>query len=138
MLNKIFKWGIVGVMSIVPFIIATAFHRLTSFESGGIIDDVTQIQYIPSFVGICVFGFCLVLSIVASFMSRGLTGMLSGKLLSIGFCIIRFIGVLSLISGGTSIYIFHSKFGQIIQLLVALAVIILHLIITRRSKFIKL
>lgn len=138
MLNKIFKWGIVGVMSIVPFIIATAFHRLTSFESGGIIDDVTQIQYIPSFVGICVFGFCLVLSIVTSFMSRGLTGMLSGKLLSIGFCIIRFIGVLSLISGGTSIYIFHSKFGQVIQLLVVLAVIILHLVITRRSKFIKL
>ena len=138
MLNKIFKWGIIGVMSIVPFIIATAFHRLTSFESGGIIDDVTQIQYIPSFVGICVFGFCLVLSIVTSFMSRGLTGMLSGKLLSIGFCIIRFIGVLSLISGGTSIYIFHSKFGQVIQLLVVLAVIILHLVITRRSKFIKL
>lgn len=138
MLNKIFKWGVIGVMSIVPFIIATAFHRLTSFESGGIINDVTQIQYIPSFVGICVFGFCLILSMVASFMSRGLMRMLSGKLLSFGFCIIRFIGVLSLISGGTNIYIFHSKLGQVIQLLIAIAVIVLHFVITRRSKFIRL
>lgn len=83
MLNKLIKWGIVGAMSIVPFVIATAFHRLTSFESGGIIGDATQIQYIPSFVGICIFGFCLILSMVASYMSRNLMGMLIGKLLSV-------------------------------------------------------
>lgn len=138
MLSKLIKWGIVGAMSIVPFIIATAFHRLTSFESGGIIGDATQIQYIPSFAGICIFGFCLILSIVASYMSRNLMGMLIGKLLSVGFCAIRFIGVLSLISGGTSIYIFHSKLGQIFQLLIAIAVIVSHFIIARRNKFIVL
>lgn len=134
MLNKFIKCGIVGAISIAPFIIATAFHRLTSFESGGIIGDATQIQYIPSFAGVCIFGFCLILSMIASFMSRNLIGILTGKLLSIGFCVIRFIGVLSLISGGTSIYIFHSKLGQIFQLLIAIAVVVSHFIIACRNK----
>lgn len=132
-MSNIVKYGISFGCVVGIFILATVFH---SFEavSGGIIGDATQIMFVNTTTGLAVYAIAFVLIIISSIFGRRVVGVPLTALASWALAIIRVIASLAIISGGTSIYLFESKFLQFAQLLLTISVIAIQSFMTSTNK----
>lgn len=121
-MNNLVKYGISFGCIVGMFILATAFHHVDA-TSGGIVGDATQIMFVSSTTGLVVYAIALVLIIVSSAFGRKVVGKPLTGLASWALAIIRVLASLAIISGGTSIYLFESKFLQFVQLILPISVI---------------
>ena len=122
-MSKYIRYAIsFGVGFLFLLIAATILHKLPT-TPGGVLNGETQIQFIDATSGMFIYVFSLIAVFASSILGRKVAGKPLTNLASWALAVLRVIGTLALISGGTSIYLFERKFLQFVQLFFPIAVI---------------
>lgn len=122
-MNKIVKFGISAVLTIVLFIIATMFHKVDVTQAG-IISDTTQVLKVANKTGIIYYVIFMIIASLSAAFSRYKKIDIPFAIISWCLALIRAVAGFAMISGGANIYVFESKLGAWFQLLVPILMII--------------
>jgi hypothetical protein len=121
-MNKIVRFAISAGTTLTIFVIAARLHGM-EMTTGSILNNATQLQFIPTNPGILMYAIAMVLMLVSTWFGRRSKLDIVSGLSSYAIWIVRIIAMLAMVSGGVSIFVFSSKIGQIIQLLCVVATI---------------
>lgn len=134
-MGKIIRWIISGAVTIIMFILATAFHRLETIPTS-IIDETTQVLTLTKESQgtgvIMLFAMVALILIGGIFGARERGGIIS-IVASIALGITRVFAALSMISYEANIVMFEGKFLQFMQLGLVIFAIITTFTFTKKS-----